>query len=330
MFEVVCFGSAMVDVMVKSKDFKVMKSHQVSGGVALCEIYGGKTDVDSILMGMGGGATNAAISFRRKGITAAPVVKIATDLSGIFLNDKFLQAKLGTELVVRTDLGQTGMSIILVAPDGGRSILTYRGVSATLESREIDWDRLKGTRWFYISSLGGRMDLLEDILAFAGKESIKVALNPGRLELAHSSRLKLLLKKANVLFLNRLELVKLTGVDFDDKTTLFKATSLLGCPLVIMTEGKLGSVAITGGQTIQADAFRVNSVDDTGAGDAFGSGVIYGLLTGQPLDIALKIGAANGASQVTQIGAQTGLLTEGELQSWLKRPLNIVETNLKA
>ena len=54
MKKVVCAGSATIDVLVRSKDFRVMKSHQVTGGVALCEVYGGKTEATEIVLQTGG------------------------------------------------------------------------------------------------------------------------------------------------------------------------------------------------------------------------------------------------------------------------------------
>lgn len=328
MFEVVTFGSAILDIMVKSKDFKVLKSHQVKGGVALCEIYGGKSEVEQILMTVGGGAMNTAVSFRRLGLTTAPVAKIAADPAGSFIKSRLVKEKLGEAHLIEVVEGQTGISVILVAPEGGRSIMTARGVAATLESQEIAWEKLYQTKWFYISSLGGRFEVLEDAIIFANKHGIRLALNPGRAELAQPVRLKKLLGRVEVLLLNRSELASLLGTDFDDEAALLRSASTLGSKLVVMSEGGRGATAIRSHQITKVDAFKVTSKDDTGAGDAFGSGLVYGLIKGYPLGDALKIGAANGASEVMQLGAQSGLLTQAEVNKWLKKKLNLVEKQL--
>ncbi|MBI3954624.1 hypothetical protein HY333_01125, partial [Candidatus Collierbacteria bacterium] len=54
MRRVIVVGSAIADVLVRSDNFKVLKSHQVTGGVAMCEVYGGKMEVDQVVMGTGG------------------------------------------------------------------------------------------------------------------------------------------------------------------------------------------------------------------------------------------------------------------------------------
>lgn len=328
MFEVVSFGSAILDIMVKSADFKVLKSHQVKGGVAICEVYGGKTEVEKILMATGGGAANTSVSFRRKGLTAAPVAKIAADAAGDMIQRSLAREKVGSEHLVIDPTGPTGISVILVAPDGGRSILTQRGVAAKLASGDIAWEKLYQTKWFYISSLGGSWELLEDTILFAHKNGIHLAFNPGKAELGNPARLKKLLSRVDVLLLNRQELASLMGTEFEDGETLVKAASALGSKVVVMSEGKNGATAIRSHQLLKIDAFKVESADDTGAGDAFGSGLVYGLIKGYPLAQALKIGAANGASEVTQVGAQSGLLTETEVKMWLKKKLNLVERQL--
>jgi sugar/nucleoside kinase (ribokinase family) len=70
-------------------------------------------------------------------------------------------------------------------------------------------------------------------------------------------------------------------------------------------------------------------VDDTGAGDAFGSGFVYGRIKGWSLADSLKAGAANGASEVMKIGVKEGLLSESELDKWMKKELRLVEEKVR-
>lgn len=328
MADVVCFGSAILDILVKSDDFKVLKSHQLSGGVALCEVYGGKTEVDYISMVVGGGGANASVSFRRLGLTAFLVANVGDDESGELITKKLKRENLGLEHLSMVAGGQTGMSVVLIAQDGGRSILTARGVAADIDSKKIPWEKLYQSKWFYISSLGGNLALLEDIVYFAQKHGIRLALNPGRGELTDRTSLKKILGLVDVLLLNRLELAKLLGRDYEDREALIKSTKTLGCKMVVMSEGKAGAVAMRSYEAVKVDAFKVKSVDDTGAGDAFGSGLVAGLIKGFPLAKALKLASANGASVVTKMGAQDGLLTEKGANIWLKKKLTIVEGQL--
>ena len=330
MYDVVSFGSVVLDVTIRSSEFRVMKGHQIAGGVGLCQVYGGKTEVDGINIDVGGGGTNSAVSFLKKGLKAGAVVKLGDDEIGVMIKRALGKYNLGDELMIEEKGGQSALSVILVDKEGGRSILTYRGVSKELLSREVDWEKVKEARWFYVSSLGGKMSLLEDIVAFANRQGIKVAINPGKAELKDRGRLERVLSKIDVLLLNRLELAGLVGVGFDNEAELMRrADRLAGRGLVVMTEGKKGAVAFNGEMRIRAGAFRVKSVDDTGAGDAFGSGFVYGLIRGWSLADSLKAGAANGASEVMKIGVKEGLLSEGELERWMRRKLRLVEERVR-
>lgn len=325
MKRVVCFGSAIVDLMVKSKDFRVMKSHQVTGGVALCEVYGGKTEVDEIKMAIGGAGTNVAVGLKRLGIESACVVRIGDDMFGSEVLNNLKKEGVETSLVQIQEGGDTGMSVVLVASDGGRSILTKRGVSKEIKSAEVDWEKIKNVDWIQISSLGGNVELLEDIVAWANLNQIKVGLNPGKQELDQRDRLKKLLPKIELLIINSLEVTSLIGHELDQVKEATKKMLDLGVKMVVVTDGKNGAGVGLSDRWIWSKAFRVRSLDDTGAGDAFCSGMVAGILKGWEVEKALKLGLANGASEVEQLGVKEGLLFEKQIDRWMKKKTLLIE-----
>ena len=65
---------------------------------------------------------------------------------------------------------------------------------------------------------------------------------------------------------------------------------------VVVTLGASGSLAMQGERVIQTPAFKMASVDESGAGDAFTAGIIVGILEGWPLEFTLRFAAAVGAS----------------------------------
>jgi len=72
----------------------------------------------------------------------------------------------------------------------------------------------------------------------------------------------------------------------------------------------------------------MKSVDDTGAGDAFVAGMVAGLVSGKDVEVALRMGLANGASEVALLGAKSGLLRRREMTKWLRRRVKMVEEKL--
>jgi sugar/nucleoside kinase (ribokinase family) len=83
-------------------------------------------------------------------------------------------------------------------------------------------------------------------------------------------------------------------------------------------------VASDGQHTYSCPILPVQVIETTGAGDAFGTGASYALLTGFGLPEALVAGTLNSASVVSAVGAEAGLLTETQIRErMLNRPLTV-------
>ncbi|HOX96510.1 MAG TPA: carbohydrate kinase family protein [Candidatus Woesebacteria bacterium] len=328
MKKVIVVGAAVIDVLLKSKDLHVLKSHQIEGGMAMCEVLGGKIEAEEGVLATGGGGTNVAVGLHRLGEAVKVISRVGDDeLSGVLIGQ--LEGE-GVDLtMLQRAKGKTGFSAVLVAQDGGRSIITYRGESGEIEKNEIDWQTLSTADWLQISSLGGKIDLLEDLVAFALNKGIRIGVNPGRKELQERERIIKLLPKVDLFNVNRMEAAELWGAEFDNEKEIMKKFVEAGCRLAVVTDGKRGVSAYERGRWIKMEAFPNKSVDDTGAGDAFASGVVTGLLQGRKIEEVLKMGLANGGSVVTKLGAKAGLLRTKEMEKWMKRRLKTVEESLR-
>lgn len=326
--KVLCVGSAVMDILVQSVDLRVMKSHQVSGGVAMCEVYGGKTEAQNISLQTGGAGTNVAVGLSRLGLVSSTLARVGDDwMKDLVLND--LKSEGVDVSMVQIGKGEkTGMSVVLVAADGGRSIITYRGAAKDLNSSEIDWEKIAGADWTQIAALGGNIALVEDLVSFAKKEKISVGWNPGKGELSQKDRMLRILPKIELLILNRMEAAQLVHHPYEEMKEMAVKIGGYGVKKVVITDGKRGAGVMAEGVWISAPAFKTKSVDDTGAGDAFIAGIVAGILGDKDLVTSLKMGLANGASEVTDLGAKTGLLRKSEMTKWLRRRLKIVEEKL--
>jgi len=118
--------------------------------------------------------------------------QIGRDPAGSAVIDDLKKDKVSTELVAYSDNHSTGYSVLLLAPDGGRTILTYRGASTHYELNNFKLESAHAD-WFYLSTLSGNMDVLKKIIHFADDRHIKVAFNPGKKELSQPDKLKELL-----------------------------------------------------------------------------------------------------------------------------------------
>ncbi|MBU0619200.1 carbohydrate kinase family protein [Patescibacteria group bacterium] len=321
-FDVICFGSAFADVFLKSDEFKTVRSPRVKTGVAMCGIMGGKLAVDELVMTTGGCATNAAVSFERKGLQAACIACVGNDFWGQFIKRELKNE--GVSLIhLQTDKSrQTSCSTILVNQQGRRVALVYRNASNQLAWQKVKWQSLN-SRWFYVGSLGGDLALLTKIVRTAQDKKVKIAFNPGSNEIKSRDQLVPFLKQVEVLLLNTVEAAQLTGIKISQKTAMFKKLRKMGPKVIALTQGSQGAWLSFGKKVYKAPVFKVKTMEETGAGDAFGSGLVAGLALGLKPKDAIKLAMANSASVVAQVGSKAGLLWQDEVKAWLKKPLTI-------
>lgn len=328
MKKVLCVGSATIDILVRSTDLRVMKSHQVPGGVAIAEVYGGKTEAEEMVMETGGSGTNVAVGLARLGFAATTLAAMGDDWMKERIIANLKLEGVDTSFIQVLNEAETAMSVVLVAADGGRSILTHRGASAKIDSNKIDWEKVATADWLQIGPLGGNMALADDLVRFASTKKIPIGWNPGKTELAERERMLRLLPKVDLFILNRMEASLFLRHPYEEMKELGRKLLALGGKRTVVTDGKRGAGVAEEGRWFIAGAFKTKSVDDTGAGDAFISGMVAGILAGKDLVVALKMGLANGASEVTALGAKSGLLRKREMAKWLRRRLRIIEEKI--
>lgn len=300
MFDVISIGAATVDIFVKSKDF-------ISTPDVLGLKPSSKNEMSQSLICSGGGATNSSVAFSRLGLKSACISLLGQSYLNHFIFDGLKKNQVGEQFICSKKTATTDFSVVLIDKDGGRSILTNRG-DTRLESRHLTWSKIKNTKWFYITSLEGNLDLLEKIIGFAKENNIKIALNPGKRELSSRRRLLNLAKLVDFLLLNKEESETLFDSEFDqtDFSALIKKSEI---PLIAITNGRHGAYVFAPDQQFYSPIINTKPVDETGAGDSFGSAFVAALIYKKSIKDALFWGIKNSASVVSNLGAKTGLLT---------------------
>lgn len=302
--KILTFGAATQDVFLAGKALHSRRDVRTRDYVEQFPL-GAKIDVEHVYFDTGGGATNAAVTFARQGFQVGFVGKIGHDPAGAEVMRVLRREGVATDRLVHDPKLNTGYSTLLVAQNGERTILTHRGASHELKSKDVAVRSLSAD-WFYISSLAGNLNLLGKLLKHANNHQIQVAIDPGGAELAQAKKFRALLPLITVLKANAQELKLLFGGD-DLQDTIRRAEGV--CPYVVGTDGPAGSYAAIAGKLYQAGAYqKVKVVDRTGAGDAFGSGFVAALAKGMSAEDALSLASANASSVVAQFGAKTGIL----------------------
>lgn len=314
MYDVITVGAATRDLFLKSRDFSVAEAGQYLAGRAECLPLGAKIVVRHIEFVTGGGATNAAVSFTRKGLSAAAISKIGRDAGGRQIIEDMAHEGVVTRFVQETASVGTAYAIALIAVNGERSELVYRGASDHIDPASIPWPECLA-KWFYMSSVGGNLELVRMVVENAHHQRAKVAWNPGSLELHQGlAKLKSILKHVEILILNQEEAAELTSLPFEDTTNIFMTLRALVSGMVLMTRGPEGALVAVGKHLYNCGIFPERTVADrTGAGDAFGSGFVAGIIIDGSVEEGLRIASANATAKIEHIGAKAGLLTLRQL-----------------
>lgn len=312
MYDVITIGSATLDVFLCCINLTLIES---DGKKNISFPYGAKIEVDDVLFETGGGGTNSATTFARQGLKTAVIAKIGADFPAEKVLKRLQEEHIDTDLMVRSKDDTTDFSTIIWAPYKGSVILVNRG-KGRLESSDVRWETLQ-TKWFYIASVEGNLEIIKNC-----KKAL-IAWNPGRRELTQPEAVTELLGNVEVLILNRREATQLMNISTDDITQLLNGAAKLPPRYVVITDGHNGSYLRTDNHWIHAGVFSVDRKEATGAGDAFGSAFVAGLLQGLSNEDCLKLASANAASVVTSPSAKQGILSAETVKEWMEKELGI-------
>lgn len=305
--KILSIGAAVQDVFLSHSDeFRPVceNPHECFLNLKL----GGKADVNKIDFSTGGGATNASVTFARQGLDAEFMGAIGDDPAGQAVMSDLDREGVETSRVTVSKRYNTGYSVLLLAPTGERTILTYRGASTHYHIEDFDLTDVHAD-WLYVSSMTGKMELLDQVFTRAKELGMKIMFNPGKGELQQLDKLRSLLEDVDVLSVNREEMQMIVEGESTEELALH---ALHVVPVAIVSDGPNG-VAATDGQTlVTAGMYEdVPVLDRTGAGDAFGSGFLSQWAAGKSLRESIIFASANSTSVVTKIGAKAGILHAG-------------------
>lgn len=336
MRDVIVIGSATSDVFLKTSLPKI--EWDCPFGKAVVLPLGEKMSAEGIVFTSGGNAMNASVTFRRQKLKTAAVMRVGSDEAG-----RSVMARLDHEGIDRKlsrfipDIPTSYSAIFL--EDGERSIVNFKGAGEIIDSSAIDSKKMKA-KWWYVSLPGKSYILLPKIIREANKAGARIALNPTgyHIKKGKDSLIKSL-KGIDALIVNESEAAEITGIPWSDSKAVFKKLDILVDGIAAVTSGSAGCSVSDGFNIYKAGIFKERKfIDRTGAGDAFGSGFIAGLIKkgwapgeSSPEDIsyAIRLGSANASSVVEQIGASEGALRDWEFNDLRFRKLDINISKLK-
>lgn len=205
---IVTIGGATQDFFLQYDGADTMSITKKSGSFTYALFESGeKVELDTVTAKTGGGATNAAVSFKRQGFAVACISTIGNDQAGEHVLSDLEQAEVSSNLIMRLPNEKTGTSYILSSVHGERTLFAHRGANTMLGSIPLPLDKVTNARQFYITSLNKNAAAqLPAITEYAKKHHISVAINPGTKQLSSEAlTLKQSLGNIDILIVNSSE-----------------------------------------------------------------------------------------------------------------------------
>jgi sugar/nucleoside kinase (ribokinase family) len=311
-FDVLTIGNAIVDVIAPiDRDF-LTRENMDEGIMHLVDAERSAYLYDRMPAEKrqisGGSAANTAAGVASLGGRAAFVGKVADDdLGEIFATDLH---HIGVHYSIGrlSDGPATARSMILLSPQGERTMNTYLGACHQLTVHDIKDDEIGGARITYME--GYLWDPPEAKKAFVAAAEIAhrhdrrtsftlsdpFCVNRYRDEFLHLMRSGTI----DYVFANVEEVKALYQTSFEEAVRAVARDAKLAA----ITMGAEGAMVVADGEITTVPAYAANVVDVTGAGDLFAAGFLLGVARGQTLETALKAGCLAASEVISHIGAR--------------------------
>ncbi|GAB5467644.1 MAG: adenosine kinase [Rhodospirillales bacterium] len=311
-YDVCGIGNAIVDVLASAKETFLSEQGLTKGAMSL--IDGARAEALYQMMGpareiSGGSAANSMVGIQALGGSAAFIGKVRNDqLGGIFAHD-IRAAGVDFPTLPAQDGPPTARCLIVVTPDGQRTMNTYLGACVGLGPAEVDAATVQAAKVTYLE--GYLFDPPEAKQAFlkaaelahdAGRKVALTLSDPFCVERHRDDFRNLIEGHVDLLFANEAEAMSLAETD-----DLGSALSALEgkMDLAVVTRSAKGAILLSADGREEVEAFPVQRVvDTTGAGDLFAAGFLAGYTKGKALKDCGRSGALAASEIISHFGAR--------------------------
>ena len=259
-----------------------------------------KQEVGELLIQGGGVTATALVCLARLGRRTGLIGRVGEDRFGDMVRQGLMEEGVEVTHLKTAAGGTTQFAFILANPArASRTIFWTRGRGDGLELDGAPEDYIRGAKVLHLDGLAAEASLKAARLA--RRAGVEVSLDAGTLR-EHSLDL--------ARQVDHLVVSEVFGRAYAPRTPaeeILQELHRLGPGSVVITLGAAGSVGFDGRRKVRMPAFKVRTVDTTGAGDAFHGGYIHGLLKGQDLEMRMRTGSAAAALCCTALGGRTAL-----------------------
>jgi sugar/nucleoside kinase (ribokinase family) len=310
-FDVVGIGNAIVDIIARCDEGFLSKHGLTKGSMRLIDA----DEANRLYSAMGpaversgGSVANAIAGLASFGARCGFIGRVAADqFGGIFRHD-IRSLGVHCDTLPASDGAPTARCLILVTPDGERTMNTFLGASVDFRPEDLDLDLIGNAKIVYLEGYLFDRDAAKaafrEAARAANEAGAKVALTLSDAFCVdrHRDDFRALVRHgADIVFANEKEITSLYQVNSFEEAA---DAAMNDCEMAVLTRSEAGSVIVAGGETIEIEAEKARVVDLTGAGDLYSAGFLYGLTHGASLRECGRLGSLAAAEAISHIGAR--------------------------
>lgn len=310
--DVLGIGNAIVDVIARHDDTFLADNALEKGSMQLIDEDGALSLYDKIGPATeisGGSAANTIAGVTSLGGSARYIGKVATDQIGDVFAHDIRAAGVTFDTPALNGGPQTARCIVIVTPDGQRTMSTYLGACAMLGPDDVSEQEVASATITYLEGyLWDRPNAMEAFrkaakLAAGNRRQVALTLSDSFCVDRHrDSFLSLIRDGVDILFANEAEILSLY-----ETSSLQQAMAAVAqdCSLAAITRSEKGSAIVAGSTVTEVAAQPVDEVvDTTGAGDLYASGFLFGHAHNKSLAECARLGHVAAAEIISHIGAR--------------------------
>ena len=318
-FHICGIGNALMDVIAPVDDAFIDTNGCARGTMTLIDtpraeaLYAAMPPAKE---SSGGSGANTAAMAAALGSRVAYLGRVADDTLGRFFRHDIAAAGVTFPTAPLTGSLPTGRSLILVTPDGQRTMNTYLGASTTFGPDQVDAAIIADAAVLYLEGFlfdpPAAQEAFRAAAAIAHAHGRQVALSlsdpfcVGR----HRDAFRALVSGfVDILFANEAEITSLYETDFATAAARARAD----CGLAALTRSEHGSVVLRGAETVTVAAVPTEVLDTTGAGDAYAAGFLAAFTAGRALAQCGRLGSVAAAEVISHFGARPERDLRGEM-----------------
>jgi sugar/nucleoside kinase (ribokinase family) len=290
----------------------------IAAGLPKAPELGSEIIAEDLQITLGSASAIFASGITKLAHTVTFISKVGADDFGNYCLQSLGEIGVPTDKIKQDSSIKTGVTLAL-STRKDRALVTYLGAISTLNYDEIKMSDLAGCKHLHMTSYFLQTALrpsFERIFKEARRMGLTTSFDPNSdPEQSWSDEILEVLKETDILFLNETEAFQFTRAD-----DLKGALQVLGAhvPCAVVKLGAKGAAAITRGEIIESEGFKVEALDTTGAGDSFAAGFVSAFLEQRPIGECLRRANAFGALSTLKTGGTASQPDEGKLENFIE------------